>query len=71
MPTEFANPYLACDQCGAWVTGASNLGDGEGPALNQPCGHNAGATSRCPSLSPVDGCACDEVLHPLEEPHHV
>lgn len=65
--TKFANPYLVCDECDAWITGAWNLGEGEGPVRNEPCGHKAGATSRCPSWGPVDGCEC--LAHLGHVPH--
>jgi hypothetical protein len=51
----FANPYLACDHCGARVT--HSLG-----VTNQPCGHHVGFESVCPSWGPVDGCQCVEHL---------
>lgn len=64
-PTYTANPYLRCDQCTAWVAGFSGLYE-EGRARNLPCGHGAGATSACPSWSPVDGCRCLEQLGSVE-----
>ena len=62
--TEFANPYLCCDQCQAWVTAWHNREDCgcEATFWNVPCGHTAGATSACPSWSPVDGCECQAHL---------
>lgn len=61
----FADPYLQCDQCKAWVDAWHNAEvcgcfNGEWP--NLPCGHQAGATSACPSWGPVDGCDCQRVL---------
>lgn len=64
--TTFANPFLACDVCRRYITGATNVGQ-DGPTKNVPCGHRAGATSRCPSWGPVDGCQCQE--HLGEVPH--
>jgi hypothetical protein len=62
----FANPYLTCEHCKAWVTGwhdPDRCGPGcSAPAVNLPCGHQAGVTSACPSWGPVDGCQCREFL---------
>lgn len=63
----FANPYLACQQCGHQATGfhdprkCGEVTDEEGGGdwWNIPCGHDAGADSTCPSWGPVDGCECD------------
>lgn len=55
----FANPFLACDECGHRVTHSLEL-------WNQPCGHRAGTTSVCPSWGPVDGCSCAEQLGSVE-----
>lgn len=65
----FANPYLACDTCSQWVTGARGLNT-DGPAVNVPCGHTSGATSRCHSWGAIDGCTCQEHLGhvPHDEP---
>lgn len=63
--TQFANPYLDCERCGKPVTGWHDsimCGCAEGQWWNEPCGHRAGATSVCPSWSPVDGCLCVEHL---------
>jgi hypothetical protein len=49
--SDFANPYLACDQCGAQVQRRQGN-------HNMPCGHHADFRSRCPSWSPVSGCLC-------------
>lgn len=59
--TFFVDPYLQCDECGYWVTGAMDVRT-DGPSPNVPCGHDAGATSVCPSFGPVDGCRCKEYL---------
>jgi hypothetical protein len=64
----FANPYLRCDRCRAWVTAWHNpdrCGCGENGWQNQPCGHRAGATTVCPSWGPVDGCRCQPLDHPV------
>lgn len=58
-----ANPFLVCDECKQSVPRWHDpfvCGPGcEAPVSNQPCGHvNAGASSTCPSWSPVDGCRC-------------
>ncbi len=61
----FANPYLACDQCGQRVAqwhDPVKCGCGDSGWQNKPCGHQAGATSVCPSWGPVDGCTCVEHL---------
>lgn len=61
---NFANPYLTCDKCGAWVTGwhdHTKCGCDD-TFWNLPCHHTDGATSACLSWGPVDGCTCDEVL---------
>lgn len=59
----FANPYLACDECKqpvrSWHDPDKCGCDQEG-FQNRPCGHQAGATSACPSWGPVDGCQCRE-----------
>jgi hypothetical protein len=61
----FADPYLTCDRCGAWVE-AWHDNDSCGCSesfWNEPCGHErTGVTSACPSWGPVDGCQCLPVL---------
>ncbi|MFF6866671.1 hypothetical protein [Streptomyces ardesiacus] len=64
----FANPYLRCDLCHAWVTRWHN---NDKCGCNQecwlePCNHSAGSTSACPSWDPIDGCQCQEVLGRVE-----
>lgn len=62
-----ANPYLTCDACGAGVDHFACTGEDQGPVRNEPCGHEGvGATSACPSWSPVDGCRCVEHLGSVE-----
>lgn len=65
----FANPYLACDQCKALVTAwhDDDRCGCEAGFWNEPCGHQAGATSVCPSWGPVDGCSC--LAHLGHVPH--
>ena len=62
-----ANPYLRCDRCGARVEFWRSA-----QVRNEPCGHDSGATSMCPSWGPVNGCECEEHLgnvpHPLPDP---
>jgi hypothetical protein len=61
----FADPYLTCEQCGAWVTSwhdDDRCGCDDSGFWNLPCEHQAGITSVCPSWSPVDGCQCLEHL---------
>ncbi|MEV4670993.1 hypothetical protein AB0K34_05000 [Actinomadura sp. NPDC049382] len=61
----FANPYLTCEQCGAWVKRwHSNDQCGcTAASWNDPCGcEHAGTTSACPSWGPDDGCQCAQVL---------
>lgn len=57
----FADPHLICDRCKrpvpAWHD-PDRCGCGERGWQNQPCGHQAGVTSTCPSWGPVDGCRC-------------
>ncbi len=57
----FANPYLTCDKCEqparSWHD-PDQCGCGESGFQNQPCEHQAGVTSTCPSWGPVDGCQC-------------
>lgn len=63
---SFANPFLVCDLCRQPVPRWHNndkCGCAE-ECWNEPCSHNAGVTSVCPSWSPVDGCLCREVLGP-------
>lgn len=55
----YANPYNACDACGARTTHGSTA---DGRFRNQPCGHAASFSSLCPSWGPVDGCMCIEHL---------
>lgn len=57
-----ANPFLVCDYCNQRVSEITNTGENEGPAINLPCGHRTGATSKCPSWSPIDGCNCKKHL---------
>jgi hypothetical protein len=68
-----ANPYLQCDTHHDWVDHFTHTADGEGPIHCEPCGHQTGATSACPSWNPVDGCACAEQLghipHGQPPPH--
>lgn len=56
-----ANPYLVCDICKQkvpyWHNPERCCSD---DFYNYPCGHQAGATSICPSWSPVDGCICKD-----------
>lgn len=65
----FADPYLKCDRCGAWVERWHN-NDACGcddTWWNEPCGcERAGTTSACPSWGPVDGCRCAEILGRVE-----
>ncbi len=56
---EFANPYLVCNQCGGWITGAL---DNPGPSILMPCEHRMSYHDVCPSWSPVDGCLCQEMF---------
>lgn len=60
----FANPYLICDLCRAWVTRWHNNDKCVCPeeCWLEPCSHNAEAVSACPSWSPVDGCQCQQHL---------
>lgn len=65
--TVFANPYLRCDECGGSVPAWHNnttCGCHAG-FWSEPCKHNAGLTSECPSWSPVNGCSCPAGTHPL------
>lgn len=59
---SFANPYLVCDQCRGSVIGwhDNDKCGCDGTFWNTPCGCVAGATSKCPSWGPVDGCTCRE-----------
>lgn len=68
----FADPYMTCNHCGVWVPSWHNpdaCGCGDEGWENHPCGHQAGATSVCPSWSPVDGCTCADLTgmswHPV------
>jgi hypothetical protein len=65
---SFADPYLRCDQCHqpvpAWHDNTKCGCDAS--FWNEPCEHKAGATSVCPSWSPVDGCTCATVLGSVE-----
>jgi hypothetical protein len=54
--THFANPFIACMQCGRRVKTV------DADLRNQPCGHRAEWNSVCPSWSPVDGCRCQQHL---------
>lgn len=56
MDVAFANPYLKCDECGEPCIAVKDN-------KNVPCGHQAGATSSCPSWGPVDGCKCKRKCH--------
>lgn len=61
----FADPYLICDRCGAWVDRWHNNDrcGCDDTWWNEPCGHErASVTSACPSWGPVDGCCCAEIL---------
>lgn len=70
---EFANPYLRCDECQAWVTGWH---DGQQCSCkapgwyNAPCGHQAAITSVCPSWGPVDGCCCRSLARVVGKVRH-
>ena len=59
-PVTFANPYIACGECGRRVTWHSGVG------LNEPCGHRADFNSVCPGWSPVNGCNCQKHLGKVE-----
>lgn len=62
----FADPYLRCDQCREWVPRWHNpdrCGCDEPGWHNDPCGHQAGTTTACPSWGPVDGCRCPTGEH--------
>lgn len=66
---EFANPYLTCDRCGAWVTGWHNNDECgcDDTFWNMPCRcERVGVTSVCPSWGPVDGCLCASILGKVE-----
>lgn len=66
----FADPHLVCDLCRQPVTrwhDPAQCGCGLPGWWNAPCGHHAGATSTCPSWSPVDGCRC--LAHLGHVPH--
>lgn len=66
--TVFANPYLQCDRCHDWTPSWHNpdhCGCAETRFQNQPCGHQAGVTSTCPSWGSVDGCTCDPIAHSI------
>lgn len=57
-PDTFANPFIACAECGRRVTNTRH-----NPAqANLPCGHQAEADTVCPSWGPVDGCRCLDSL---------
>ena len=58
--TEFANPFLVCNQCGGRVTSWAQ--DSDAPGMLFPCEHYAGCHSVCPSWGPVDGCECQKFL---------
>jgi hypothetical protein len=62
--TDLANPYLVCQLCRQPVPRwhNNNACGCDAPCWNEPCTHNAGITSVCPSWSPVDGCLCQEHL---------
>lgn len=68
---SFANPYLVCDQCGEFVPRWHNPAacgcDGTG-WRNEPCGHQAEASSCCPSWGPVDGCLCQQMFGAVAHP---
>ncbi|KAF2774630.1 hypothetical protein [Streptomyces sp. OM5714] len=67
---SFANPFLVCQLCRQPVPrwhNNSRCGCAEEP-WNEPCSHNAGVTSVCPSWSPVDGCQCQEQLGRVDHP---
>ncbi len=57
----FANPFLACDECGIIIRYWHNpdrCGCDEEGFYNSPCEHQAGVSSICYSWNPVDGCMC-------------
>jgi len=58
----FANPHMVCETCRKLATGwHDNIQCGcDAANTNEPCGCPVGATSTCPSWSPVDGCTCAE-----------
>lgn len=62
---RFANPYLKCGLCDAWVEGWAP--DSDAPGLLFPCEHYAGLVDVCPSWGPVDGCTCDPATHSRPE----
>jgi hypothetical protein len=64
----FADPYLRCDQCGQPVPKWHNadLCGCDSGWWNEPCGHEGGVSSICPSWSPVDGCRCLKQLGAVE-----
>ena len=65
----FADPYLTCDRCHAWVESwhdDTRCGC-DSTFWNAPCGcERAGVTTVCPSWGPVDGCQCMEHLGRVE-----
>ena len=68
---EFADPYLRCDYCRAWVDrwhDPGRCGCDQGGWQNDPCGHQAGVTSACPSWGPVDGCTCAQAWGRVDHP---
>lgn len=58
----FADPFLDCLKCGQPVDKWHNPDrcGCDDATMNEPCGHESGITSVCPSWSPVDGCRCIE-----------
>jgi hypothetical protein len=58
-----ANPFLVCVACGQPVDYFSHMGDGEGPAQNEPCGHAADYRSTR-DWNPVDGPINDRCPEP-------
>lgn len=66
----FANPHLVCDLCRQPVPAWHNPDacGCDGTVRNLPCKHTAGATSVCPSWSPVGGCQCEEHLGTVSHP---
>lgn len=61
----FANPFLACEECGERVDAMRS-----DTKANLPCHHGAGVTSVCPSWGPVDGCTCSRAHIVGRDPHH-
>ena len=70
--TEFASPYIRCEECFQYVTGyvsyQNNPPECEHKGQNHPCGHDAGVEIECDTWSPVDGCQCVLQLGRREHP---